>query len=120
MLNKKEKAIMWIVYDKAMTKNKSCIVSHQDIIKELPPKMIMGEDEVQTILEQLDYDGYFEVTSSEKKDQPVMVIELRQKGQAFPREMTQAKRQIRQRIITTVLFSALGAIVALTIRSLFG
>jgi len=119
MLTRKEKAIMRLVYQKAMEKNKSCIVSVEELLGELDPKLKMQASEIPKILELLEYDGYYELVNSEKKDQPVLVISLRQKGEAFPREVIQERRQLIQRAVMTVGFSALGAIVALIIRSIF-
>jgi len=118
MLTRKEKAVMRLVYHKAMERNKSCIVSAEELMGELEPKLKMQESELTKILELLEYDGYYELVNSEKKDRPVFVISLRQKGEAFQREMDQERRQLIQGIITRAAFSAIGAVVAFIITKI--
>jgi hypothetical protein len=121
MLNKKEKAVMWIVYDRAIKKDDSCIISEEEINEKLDEKLRTKfvDGEIAKTLEFLEYDGYYELVKSQKKEQQVYVVRLREKGQAFPREMQQAKRAMTWRIVSTVGFSALGAAVALLIRAIF-
>ena len=59
MLNKKEVAVMRAVYDVCKRKNDSCIITDEFIIQSAPEKFKLNPTQVDTILHQLEYDGYF-------------------------------------------------------------
>ena len=59
MLNKKEVAVMRVVYDACKRNNDSCIITDDLIIQSSPEKFKLTAAAVDTILHQLEYDGYF-------------------------------------------------------------
>lgn len=118
MLSKKEKIVMQIIYDKAKDKRKSFITTEQEIFDEIPPKVKITLDEMRVILRQLAIDNYFEMTHSEKKGQPLLVIKLNKNGEAFEREIIQQKRTIAQRLLITLICAIITAIVSLIFKNL--
>lgn len=71
-----------------------------------------------TILKQLEYDGYFECVKSTQKGQTVNVISLKQKGKAFAREVVQRRRELYSTMLWRIAFAALGAVAALAANRL--
>lgn len=120
MLNKKEVAVMRCVYDICSKNNDSGIVADDFIIQSTPEKFKFTAAKVDTILNQLEYDGYFECTKSERKGETVNVITLKQKGKAFKRELIQRRRQLINDTFWRVVFAALGAVVALIVNKILG
>ena len=116
MLNKKEVAVMRCVYERCKKHNDSAIISNELIIESCPEKYKLTDAKVDAILKQLEYDGYFECTKSERANQTVNVISLKQKGKAFERELVQRRRELINTMIWRVVFAALGAVVALVVN----
>ena len=119
MLNKKEVAVMRCVYESCKKHNDSAIISDEFIIESCPEKHKLNENKVDAILKQLEYDGYFECTKSERNNKTVNVITLKQKGKAFEREMVQRRRELINTTIQRVVFAALGATVGFVVTTLF-
>ena len=119
MLDKKEIAVMRVVYETCSKNNDSGIISDDFIIQSTPEKYKFNASKVDTILNQLEYDGYFECTKSERKGETVNVITLKQKGKAFKRELIQRRRELINTTVWRVVFAALGAVVALVVRTIF-
>lgn len=120
MLNKKEISVMRAVYDVCKSNNDSGIMSDQYIIQCTPEKYRFDEAKVDTILHQLEYDGYFQCTKSDRNGETVNVITLKSKGKAFERELIQRKRELLNNTFWRVVFAALGAVVALIVNKLLG
>lgn len=120
MLNKKEVAVMRCIYDTCKKHNDSAIMSDEVIIQSCPEKFKLTEINVDTILKQLEYDGYFECTKSDKDGKTVNVISLKQKGKAFKREMIQRRREVVNTMIWRIVYAAIGAVVALLVNKLLG
>lgn len=118
MLNKKEVAVMRCIYESCKKHNDSAIISDERIIESCPEKYKLTEAKVDAILKQLEYDGYFECTKSERANKTVNVISLKQKGKAFEREMVQRRRELINTTIWRVVFAALGAVVALIVNTI--
>lgn len=117
MLNKREIAVMKVIYDKAVDR-RAAILTEEDIMDALPKKSGITPCDMREIVRQLAMDNYFELIHSEKKGQPVMVITLTRNGEAFERELTQQKRNIRQKLAITVICAIITAVVGIIIRSI--
>lgn len=120
MLNNKEIAVMRCVYDVCSKNNDSGIMSDDFIIQSTPEKYKLTAAKVDTILHQLEYDGYFECTKSDRKGETVNVITLKSKGKAFKRELIQRRRKLVNDMFWRIVFAALGAVVALVVRQILG
>ncbi len=119
MLNKKEVSVMRVIYESCKKNNGTCIVANSFILQSVPEKHKMDDVKLDVILKQLEYDGYFECTKSNKNGLTVNVINLKQKGKAFKRELVQRRRELVNTTIWRVVFAALGAIVTLIIQRIF-
>lgn len=118
MLNKKEVSVMHCIYNASKRNKDGCIISDAFIIQSTPEKFKLTEADVDTILKQLEYDGYFECTKSERKGETVNVINLKPKGKAFKRELTQRRRELINNFMWRMLFAAGGAVVGFLVSML--
>ena len=116
MLNKKEISVMRAVYDVCAKNNDSGILTDDFIIQSTPEKFKFDATKVDAILNQLEYDGYFECTKSDRNGETVNVITLKSKGKAFKRELIQRRRELVNTFFWRVVFAALGAVVALVVN----
>lgn len=120
MLNNKEIAVMRSIYDVCSKNNDSGIMTDEFIIQSTPEKYKLTASKVDSILHQLEYDGYFECTKSERNGETVNVITLKSKGKAFKRELIQRRRKLVNDMFWRIVFAALGAVVALVVRQILG
>ena len=111
---------MQAIYKICSKNNDSAIITDDYILSMTPEKYKLTCDGIDTIIKQLEYDGYFECTKSKKNGQLVNVINLKQKGKAFKREMVQRRRELFSAILWRIIFAAIGAIVALVINKILG
>ena len=118
MLNKKELAVMRAVYDVCAKNNDSGIISDDFIIQSTPEKYKFDATKVDAILNQLEYDGYFQCTKSDRNGETVNVITLKSKGKAFKRELLLRRRELINSFIWRIVFAALGAVVALVVNKI--
>lgn len=118
MLNKKEKIVMRIIYDKTANKRKATIVTEDEIFDEIPERAKISRDQMNEILQKLALDDYFELIRSEKRGQPVLVITLAKNGEAFEREVEKDKRNLHQKLVITVICAIITAVVGVIIRAI--
>lgn len=109
---------MRVVYDACKRNNDGCIITDEKIIQSTPEKFKLTAAQVDVILHQLEYDGYFECTKSDRDGKTVNVVSLKQKGKAFEREMVQRRRELVNATVMRVVFAALGAVVALVVNKI--
>ena len=116
MLNKKEIAVMRAVYDVCAKNNDSGIISDDFIIQSTPEKFKFDATKVDAILNQLEYDGYFQCTKSDRNGETVNVITLKSKGKAFKRELLLRRRELINSFFWRIVFAGAGAVVALIVN----
>lgn len=119
MLNKKEVSVMQTIYNVCAKNNDSAIITEEYIIGNTPEKFKLDAVKLDAILKQLEYDGYFECTKSDKNGATVNVITLNRKGKAFKREMLQRRRELINQLVWRIIFAAVGAVAALAVNSIF-
>ncbi len=120
MLNKNEKIVMQIIYDKMSESQKAVIMTEDEIWSKLPKKAKIDLGDLREILQQLAIDEYFELIHTEKKGMPVMVITLKKKGVAFERGLVQQKRKLGQKLLITAICAVITALISLLIKNLGG
>ena len=120
MLNKNEKIVMQIIYDKMSESQKAVIMTEDEIWSKLPIKAKIDLGDLREILQQLAIDEYFELIHTEKKGMPVMVITLKKKGVAFERGLVQQKRKLGQKLLITAICAVITALISLLIKNLGG
>ena len=119
MLNQKEVSVMKVIFDACKSNNGTCIIANSFVLQSVPEKHKLDNIQLDVSLKQLEYDGYFDCTKSNKDGTSVNVINLKQKGKAFKRELVQRKRELVSAALWRVIFAAVGAVVALVIQRVF-
>lgn len=119
MLNQKEVSVMRVIFDACKRNSGTCIIANSFVLQSVPEKHKLDNVKLDVILKQLEYDGYFECTKSSKEGATVNVINLKQKGKAFLRELVQRKRELVSTALWRVVYAAIGAVVALIIQRVF-
>lgn len=119
MLNQREVNVMSVIFEKCKANNGTCIVSNSFVLQSVGEKHRLDDVKLDTILKQLEYDGYFECTKSDKNGTIVNVINLKQKGKAFHRELEQRRRELISSGVWRIVFASIGAMVTLLIQRIF-
>lgn len=101
MLNKTEKAIMEIIFDKCGL-NGACIVSEEEIKLKLKDKKI-NSSKIKSTLNSLSLDKYFDLYLCDRRGEEVFCINLLGKGYSFKRESEQEKRIFIYKILLAVI-----------------
>lgn len=119
MLDKRESAVMEVIYN-ACTDKKSCLIKAVNILKEIPYTRTINMEELEEIVNILVLDDYFDVVKTEKDGETVYCFNFHPNGVAFERELIQKKRQIKFKVLLTI-GGALGSLaLTLIIKGLVG
>jgi len=119
MLNKKEVALMKVIYKKTTNNNGMCLVRPVDIMEGIPYNLEFDKDELEPMLTGLAYDEYFELVETDKKGEYYFCITLLKKGFAFQRTQEMLQRTNRNKWVMKFLFILVGAIGSLLFSLLF-
>ncbi len=97
MLNKTEKSVMWVVYERCKNKG-SCLISLEEIQAQIKKRGIK-ENKIKSTLKSLELDSYFDLITCDKNGKEIFCINLLSKGYAFKRETEQQKRTLIYKIL---------------------
>lgn len=117
-LTRREEEVMRAVYTLSSGKERF-LVTLYELLAVLPKRRQYDEDKLETMLSALALDGYFELVPTERKGEKTYVIHMREAGLAFRRLSVRRRRDLRFRLIVTVLCGALSAAVGILLRSIF-
>lgn len=87
---------MEIIYNKC-GENGNCLITVNEIGEKLKKKMPLKQ--IESIINSLELDDYFDVVFSERKGKPILCVNLHVKGISYKREMVQFKRDIYKKLI---------------------
>ena len=118
MLNRRETEIMNAVYVLCHEKG-VCLVSPAELLTLLPAKKRYTEEQVESILNELALDNYFELLSSERKGEKMFVISMRANGYAFKRNYVQMRRDAALKIFWAVFSAVVAFVVGLILKRIF-
>jgi hypothetical protein len=118
MLTRRENEVMSAVY--ALCHEKGiCLVSPTELLAMLPARKKITADRLEDLLNQLAFDQYFELLSSERKGEKMYVISLRSNGYAYKRCSLQQKRNIALKLLWAVASAVVAFLVGLLLRRIF-
>ena len=118
MLNKKESALMRVIYKKT-TKNKGmCLIRPVDILIGIPYSLDFKEEDLEPTMRALEYDEYIDIVESDKKGDFYYCVTLLKKGFAFQRSEEQRLRARRSSIVWKIILTLLGVALAAALRPL--
>lgn len=118
MLNKIEKQIMKYFYSRCINKD-SCLIKPDDIKISLLPDIEINDTQLDRAINNLIYDGYIDLVASDNKGTPIYCVSLKNKGQAFLREMENSKKENRYLIIRTLALAILSVFVTWLLKLIF-
>ena len=115
MLNKKESALMRVIYKKT-TKNKGmCLIRPVELMVGIPYDIEFRAEDLEPTIKALMYDEYIEIVESDKKGDFYYCITLLKKGFAFQRSEEQRLRTRRSSIIFKILLALIGSAVTIVL-----
>ena len=113
MLNKKESALMRVIYKKT-TKNKGmCLIRPVDLMVGISYGIDFKAEDLEPTMKALVYDEYIDLVESDKRGDFYYCITLLKKGFAFQRSEEQWLRARRSSIISKILLALLGGAVTI-------
>ena len=113
MLDKKETALMRVIYKKT-TKNKGmCLIRPVELMVGIDYGIDFKAEDLEPTIKALVYDEYIDYVESDKKGDFYYCITLLKKGFAFQRSEEQRLRTRRSSIITKILLALLGGVVSI-------
>lgn len=110
VLTKKEKALMFYIYNEAVKSDGVCLLRPVDIFASLSLDLDFEQNELDSTLKALELDDYFDVTHSDKKGEFFYCINLHHKGLAFAR----VERAFRSNLKLKILLALLTALITVT------
>lgn len=118
MLNRAETEVMSAIF-KLCDDTDGCMVSLFDILSVLPSGRKYTPEKIEKILNELHYDGYFDLISSVRKGEKTYVITLKENGYAFKRTVKQAQRDIFFKIFLAFIGAVATFVFGLLLNSIF-
>ena len=118
MLNKTDKEVMRYIYLKSYKKGTS-LISPQELISNIGGGLVISPQELNTALSNLQMDGYIESILTDTKGKQAYCFSLKQKGEAFLRELENEKKSLKHIIIRTILLAILSFVVGVILKAIF-
>jgi hypothetical protein len=119
VLNKKEKALLNVVYKTAVNKNGQCLLSPIEILEKIPYKLEFTENDLDKVLNDLSLDNYFSVEKAKHHGELYYVITLKEKGLSYIRDKKKARRKLYIRILTGILLAIMSYVIKLILPLIF-
>lgn len=120
MLDKKEKIIMWYIYENC-EKGKSRLFTAQEIINFTSTKKhILFLSELDEIMITLAKENMIDYVQSESKKGIIYCISLKNKGFIFKKDLMKEKRYASWIIIRTALLAVMSFIIGILLKAIFG
>lgn len=107
MLNKLEREVMLLIYNKCVNKE-SALISPKQLIISLLPDHQVTEKELDKIVNDLSLDGYIDVINSNNKGSHIYCISLKLKGVGFKRQMQNLKKETKYLLYRKIILAVIG------------
>lgn len=119
MLSKSENEVMTAVYS-LCDGTEGCLVSPMEIKSVMAREGRIGDEELDSILNALRVDGYFDLIYSERKGEKMYVINLKESGFAWKRTAKQRQRDVSFKIFLAFLGAFATFVFGLILKGLTG
>jgi len=116
VLSKSEQAVMRAVLRATDKNTGACLLTPIDIFQSIPLDVSIEENELDSILRDLEIDDYFELIRSEKKGELVYCLNLHKKGLQYARVEKTFKSNVIFRLVFACCTATVGAIVGCIIK----
>jgi len=118
VLTKKERAVMYYIFNEAVKSDGVCLLRPVDIFSNLSLDLDFEQNELDATLKALELDDFFDVTYSDKKGEFFYVINLHQKGFAYMRVEKAFRANVRFKVLITVVMALITVAITLGLRML--
>ncbi len=115
MLSKIENEVMHAVYEICKDRE-NCLVSPYELLCVLPYKRKYTIAQVEKVLSLLEKDDYFDIIHLERKGEPVYVITMHFKGNAYERMVQRRRRELLFKIAIAVGSAVITGVIGLLMR----
>lgn len=95
------------------------LLSPYDLLAALPAKLKIGEEELEHILQDLQYDKYFDVIPSDRKGEKTYVVHLLADGLNYVRTDSQRKRSVYFRWGVVAIGAVISAVIGIVLKVIF-
>lgn len=119
-LNKKQRAVMNVIFREAQKNDGLCILSPDDILSAIPYKTEFAEEELPTTVNALKLDGYIEYEEATKKGEKVYCISLTTAGEGYEREKKRDRIKVYKKLAVVVGTAILGVIIKQIVTAIIG
>jgi hypothetical protein len=120
VMNKKEKAILRLLYDKCTKNNGSCILAPLEMLVAIPLDIELRREELEPVLKVLETDEYFDMTVSTRKGEKVYCFTLKHKGLNIKREEQKARQSVANKILLALLGATVTFLAGRLLLFIFG
>ena len=117
MLNKVESKIMRFLYYTSQEKQ-AILISPTDILQNIDLREFT-EERLDKIINDLAFDGYFDLVYSNRHGERIYCITFLEKGKAFKRDEKVFKRSILFRVVLSGVLAVFSFLVGLLLRAIF-
>lgn len=119
-LNKKQKAVMNVIFSEARKNDGQCVLKPDDILTAIPYKTEFAEEELVPTLNSLKLDGYIEYEEAKKKGERVYCIILTTAGEGYEREKKRDRVKVYRKIAVVIGTAVLGVIIKQIVTAIIG
>lgn len=119
-LNKKQKAVMNVIFSEARKNDGQCVLKHDDILTAIPYKTEFAEEELAPTLNSLKLDGYIEYEEAKKKGERVYCIILTTAGKGYEREKKRDRVKVYRKVAVVIGTAVLGVIIKQIVTAIIG
>lgn len=119
MLSKSENDVMSAIYS-LCDGTEGCLVSPMEIKSVMSRSHKIGDEELDSILNALRVDGYFDIIYSERKGEKMYVINLKESGFAWRHTSKQKQRDVTFKIFLAFLGALATFVFGLILKSFSG
>ncbi len=111
---------MDVIYDAASGKSGQCLLAPVDILRKVPLKVDIREDDLEPLFYNLSIDGYFDYERADFKGDRMYLFTLKEKGLSYARDKQKKRRGLIVKIVSAIAFAALGALVRYIVGAIIG
>ena len=116
-LNKREREVLQTVLQLANGKERM-LVSPEEILALLPPKRGYDTEKLESVLRDLEMDGYFELVFSDRKGEKMYVFHIQPAGLNYKRADKQLKRSVYFRWGVVAIGAVISALIGIIIKAI--
>lgn len=117
-VKKKEKLVMTYLCEKCQ-KNKTYLISPQDITMALAKKFVLSIEEIDEIMVTLANENYIEFVVSDSKEGYFYCVNLKKAGQSFLIDSKKSKHMLAMLVLRSCFLATVSFVFGIVLRAIF-